>query len=391
MKKIKTILIFILAFILLTPVQAFADNQQRLTFTFHFMNVYNGTGLHEEVTTSAGCSYTTGSAQKGHFNTPMNSYLSGIDGNIQYDFNGTILDENGQAITFPFVYYRYDPEIPIEQVKTDIYLYPQYDATPLSFLHFNYIDNISTGSGSWANQGSAVNYIHTFKEPDPQEWYRFIIWRDTETNEEYNPGDIYSCDISALEEGAIKEVNIYAVWQPSLTVNWYNEENLLNSQEIFTGDIQAYSVEPVEKENMKFIGWADEEGNIVDTNTIYSTPKETIEAVERKIINLYATYEEIPKPDPPTTPEPEPEPKPEPIKTPTPEPTPIETPAPKPSETPVIKPTEIPTPTISPEPTYKSTTTSPDTRDDSMIRIYAYIILIATTVIIIIIHINKKE
>ena len=380
MKKIKNLLIFISILILLIPISVFAQQQKSSTvYNFYFRNLINTSGeLIEEVkmgTSKIEEGIQGSKAQKWFVNYIQGKlYYKGTYQNVEYVFNGQFLDESGNPITFP-IKTKYIENTPV----VDIYLYPQYDANPLSFLHFNYIDNISTGSGSWANQGSAVNYIHTFKEPDSQEGYRFIIWRDTKTNEEYNPEDTYSCDISALEEGETKEVNIYAVWQPSLTVNWYDEENLLNSQEVFTGDIQAYSIEPVEKEGMKFIGWTDEEGNIVDINTIYSTPGETIEAVERKIINLYATYEEIPKPDLPAPLEP------------TLEPTPLETSTPEPTEIPVIKPTKIPTPTILPEPTYKSTTTSPDTRANSMIKIYAYIILITIIVIIIIIDRNKKK
>ena len=350
----------------------------------------------------------------------MNSYKTGVYDNIRYTFNGTILDENGQAISFPFVYYRYDPNIPADQVQTDIYLYPQYDSEPLSHIDFKYIDNISTGSGGWKNEGESNSYTHTFKQPEDQSGYQFIIWKNFETGEEYSPDDQYHCSIVDLESGETKEVYIYAVWQPSITVNWYDEETLINSKESFNDDIQAYSFSSQEKEKMEFKGWKNEGGEIVDSDTVYSVPEPGIEKIEPTIINLYAYYEAIPDPEPEPTPEPSPEPTPEP--TPSPEPEPEPTPTPEPDSKPTIEPIPTPEPTSKPtiEPEkectpkpdkkcipiikpdsickpiekqeYKSySVTSPKTGDNNMIRICAYIILIITTAIIIIIIVHKKK
>ena len=347
MKKIKTILIFILAFILLIPIQTFAAEQKpSTTYNFYFKNVINTSGQYIEqikVGSSKISEGTSGSKAEKWFVNFINGKLlyTGTYQNVTYDFNGQFLDSDKNPITFP-IEIKYIENTPI----IDIYIYPQYDATPLSFLHFNYIDNISTGSGSWANQGSTTNYNHTFKEPDPQEGYQFITWKDFEAEKEYTPGGVYSCDISTLQSGETKEVNIYAVWQPSLTVNWYDGENLLNSQEIFTDSIQAYSIDPIEKNNMNFIGWADTEGNIIDEDTVYSVPKETIEKVERDIINLYTVYEEIPQPEPDPQPTPEPE-KPDPQPTPEPQPTPKPQPTPVPEKP---KPQPTPKPDFEPDP-----------------------------------------
>lgn len=388
MKRIKFLITCLLALVLLIPNIAFAaDNDNpRLTFTFHFMNVYNGSGWHEEATTSSGCAYDTPTAQKGHFNTPMNSYKTGVHDNIRYTFNGTILDENGQAISFPFIYYKYDPNVPADQVQTDIYLYPQYDPEPLSHIDFKYIDNISTGSGGWKNEGESSSYTHTFKQPEDQSGYQFITWRDSETGEEYGPGDQYYCSIVDLEPGEAKEVNIYAVWQPSITVNWYDGENLLNSEESFNNDIQAYSFSPQEKEKMEFKGWKDENGVIVDSNTVYSIPGETIEKTEPVIVDLYAYYEAIPDPEPTPTPTPDPTPEPEP----TPEPT--LTPSPEPTVKP--EPTITPTPTVTPTEKPKEEShyvTPPQTGDNNNTFLYLTLIVIALGAIIWITIANKKK
>ena len=97
---------------------------------------------------------------------------------------------------------------------------------------------------------------------------------------------------------------------------------------------------------MNFIGWADTEGNIIDEDTVYSVPKETIEKVERDIINLYTVYEEIPQPEPDPQPTPEPE-KPDPQPTPEPQPTPKPQPTPVPEKP---KPQPTPKPDFEPDP-----------------------------------------
>ena len=340
MKKIKTILIFILAFILLVPIQTFAAQQKpSTTYNFYFRELINTSGKYTDevkMGTSKVSEGTSGSkAQKWFINYIEGKlYYKGTYQNVEYVFNGQFLDEEGNPVTFP-IKTEYKEDTPV----VDIYLYPQYDTTPLSFLNFNYIDNISTGSGSWANKGKTTNYTHTFKQPEDQEGYQFIFWQESDTGEIYNPEDTYFCDISSLEPGQTKTVNIHAIWQPSLIVNWYDEDELLETRESFEEDIQAYSLETEKKEGFNFLGWVDEQGNLIDENTIYSIPEKTTEKVGSKVINLYTYYEKEPEPEPEETPTPTPE-----IEEPTPTPTP--TPEPEPEQ----KEKEEVIPTITPEP-----------------------------------------
>lgn len=360
MKRIKSLILCFLIFILLIPNSVFAASPST-TYNFYFKEVVNTSGQFIDeikIGTSKISEGTSGSkAEKWFLNAIQGKLLyNGTYQNVEYNFNGQFLDENGEVVTFP-IKSTYIEGVP----QVNIYLYPQYDLTPLSFLEFNYIDNISTGSGSWANKGNIISYTHTFKQPEDQEGYQFITWRDYEEEKDYAPGETYTCDITQIPAGETKEVNIYAVWQPSLIVNWYDEENLIYSEETFEQEIKAYSLNPEQKEGMDFIEWIDEAGEQIDSETVYTVPDITIDKVEQKTINLYSKYEIIPTPEPTITPTVTPEPTVTPKPTITPKPTVTPTITPKPTITP--EPTKIPTvtpkPTITPKPPQPTVTPVP--------------------------------
>ena len=48
----------------------------------------------------------------------------------------------------------------------ELYINPVYKATPYWYLNYNYIDNISTGSGSWSNLDGVVTFSHIFSNPE---------------------------------------------------------------------------------------------------------------------------------------------------------------------------------------------------------------------------------
>ena len=350
MKKLKTLFVILLIFILLIPFSAFAAEKDSTTFTFYFRNIVTTSGKFIEelnVGTAKVSQGTTASKAQKWFDNKMQGglYYAGTYQGVEYEFNGTYLDENGAPVSFPLVM-EYGAE------KTSFYLYPQYNQTPVTFLDFKYTDNISTGTGSWKNVDGFTEYTHTFATPDPQEGYEFVIWKDIDTEEEYGEGDQYSCKIEDIPVGETKEVNIYAVWQPSVTVNWYVDEELYDSVESFDNAILAYDVIPELEEDQEFVEWKNEEEVSVDKEVSYSVPEQTIEAVDRKVINLYAAYETTPPPPAPGETTPTPTPTPTVTPTPTPKPTVTPTPTPKPTVTP--KPTPVPTtptPTPKPEPT----------------------------------------
>ena len=75
---------------------------------------------------------------------------------------------------------------------TDLYISPAYKVNASWRLAYSYIDNVSTGSGSWYNTtGSTSSFSHTFKDPSkatPVAHYRFVNWTNFETGETYGEG-----------------------------------------------------------------------------------------------------------------------------------------------------------------------------------------------------------
>ena len=193
---------------------------------------------------------------------------------------------------------------------TDLYISPAYKVNASWRLAYSYIDNVSTGSGSWYNTtGSTSSFSHTFKDPSkatPVAHYRFVNWTNFETGETYGEGSKYTYqpkDQAFLnsyyaENGSLfeDEVNIYAVWQPSVTVNWYDEDgNLVRHIEEFDNDIAAYSYEAsditgAEGETYTFEGWETADGSMVSADEIYTVPEVTTEKVDQKVIDLYPVY-----------------------------------------------------------------------------------------------------
>ena len=195
---------------------------------------------------------------------------------------------------------------------TDLYISPAYKVDASWRLSYKYIDNISTGSGSWYNNtGSTSSFSHTFKDPSKGTWqdhYRFVNWTDFETGNTYGEGSKYTYqpkDQAFLnsyyaENGSLfeDEVNIYAVWQPSVIVNWNGAAGeQLHSEEAFYEAIatENFAGSDIETEvngeavTFTFTGWTDENGNAADGMS-FEAPEVTTVPVDQKVIDLYANY-----------------------------------------------------------------------------------------------------
>ena len=126
----------------------------------------------------------------------------------------------------------------------NLYFAPVYIQEEKWLLEHEYIDNISTGSGSWSNQDWVTEYKHTFKEPEAQPHYEFLYWENENTGEQYQGGDSYVFTEPKLPKGEsgnidtfatkyfnehgevyTERVNTYAWWQPSITVNYLDAKN----------------------------------------------------------------------------------------------------------------------------------------------------------------------
>jgi len=173
---------------------------------------------------------------------------------------------------------------------------PVYKATESWHLDCQYIDNVSTGSGSWSNTGAVTSYTHTFKNPEegtPQEHYKFVEWQG-ENGKTYKAGDKVTFDGTGIKAGETKTVETYAVWQPSVTVNYYNwDGTLIKSVEQFE-DIDLYASQAAPAiEGAEFAGWyaaADEDADKIATDTVYGLPATTTKKVDRTEYNVYAHY-----------------------------------------------------------------------------------------------------
>lgn len=241
-----------------------------------------------------------------------NNHLETVNSGLTiYTFTGEWVGDNGQVLT----------SADRVSIKGDTYgqdtvlnFYAQYTEENCAQLTMNYIDKIAHGSSSWSNEGTFEGYTHTFKTPaDVPEHYQFVYWKNLQTEETYVEEDSIQVDRKNLTEDTT--IDIYAIWQPSVIINYYLGEELVKSIESFES-IKVYDYIPDIEENQEFNGWYLEE-ELVNEEEIYSAPEQTIDG-EYKVYNIYGEIEEIvvpvePEPESEPTPEPEPEPIIEPI------------------------------------------------------------------------------
>ena len=187
---------------------------------------------------------------------------------------------------------------------TEFVFSPDYTQTIIQGLDYYYIDNVSTGSGSWSNKGAAYRsdfsaLTHTFKNPEETSptltpHYKFVQWQDFENNKTYKAGASFKYSVdSGLPEGTVTTFHIYAVWQPSITVNYYSwDGKLLETVEEFEKGISTEAGYPAPKiDGADFLGWymgTDKDAEKAADS--YALPATTTEKVKRAEYNVYARY-----------------------------------------------------------------------------------------------------
>lgn len=312
--------------------------------TVEFKNIRKPTGEIQENTTANTLSDGVGwIINRTTFNsasglTPGQSF--GYMG-YTYTYNGDWTDEEGNTVNAStgISFYNTDGESSgnkyyIDEDTTFTYT-AVWEKKMNQGLDYHYIDNISTGSGSWSN-ADAFEYrsqfgslTHTFKNPEEASptltpHYKFQYWQTDEylQNDEripgkegkkYAAGDSFTYTVdSGLPEGTVTEVNVYAYWQPSVTVNWHTPDGALDenapgegSQESFDPNeaIKAYSYTPADIQQevtdeegnaqtvtFTFDGWYDADGNKVAEEAGYQAPPITKVPVDRYIVDLYPHY-----------------------------------------------------------------------------------------------------
>lgn len=240
--------------------------------------------------------------------------------------------------------------------SNEVYISPIYTAQANWYLNYKYIDNISTGSGSWSNADAITQYKHTFTNPETKSpsltdgLYQFKYWENEETGTQYEDGDEFVYGGAELTIGETKNVNVYAYWQPAVQVKLHNGAEIVKTITSFNSIDSADFEKLADTDTKKFLGWFDENGQLAD---IYNAPTITKKADSVLIIDLFAKFKEIIQPtDDPTDPvdpvDPTDNPKPQPKKT-----QPQVQPIPQTEEV-VIASTNPPTTTIDPAPTPKA-------------------------------------
>ena len=186
----------------------------------------------------------------------------------------------------------------------DVYISPVYKATANWYLNYKYIDNISTGGGSWSNKDAVVEFKHTFTNPEDKSpsltegEYSFRYWQNDETKEKYldvtdpdSPSEsVYGS--AELKQGETKNVNVYAFWQPALSVIYNVLGEVADTVKNTDGiDVKVYDKTAESTvDNVTFTGWYDADGNRLDEELVYKAPEITKDANSTLTYNVFAKY-----------------------------------------------------------------------------------------------------
>ena len=279
MKKRK-IVAFVLCICLfvITPVTVLGA--EKCTVYLHFNNVMTDNGFQDfdytpqKLSVGSGWSFTKKKLDnfiscKSHFE---------YDGK-EYNYNGEWQYTDGNSISFPI-----SVKITADDAGTEkhIYVEPKYDVTIVKHLTVERIDPIRNTSASASNENKVKTYTHTFENPNDLgelEDYSFVSWQSD--NSSVQPGESVTWDLDDFED-EYNTITYTAMYQPSVTVNWFNGDELLDSKKSFESidSNLSCSVEG-------FDGWLTEDKN---TPSDSYSPNGLNE--EPTTINLYANIVE---------------------------------------------------------------------------------------------------
>ena len=311
MKRRISILILSLALIFVLPLTVFGADDGKYTAYLHFDNVGSSEGFQNYDYIPQNLSYGTG---WNFTKKKLDNFIScktefEYDGD-KYTFTGDWAYEDGSIVEFPIrVKYTGEDEI-------HIHVHPIYDVKIVKLLTVERIDTIRDTHASSSNLNEVESFTHTFEDPNKISelpHYDFIGWSDGE--EIIQPGESKTWVLDEFTE-KYNTITYEALYQPSVTVEWYIEDEKIDDEESFTEVSSDYEIE-----DELFAGWVTEDGEPAEE--VYSAP-EVME--EPEVVQLYATFEE-----------PTPEPEPTPIIPDTPD-TPTPTPTPTTSEKPTYEP-----------------------------------------------------
>ena len=237
--------------------------------------------------------------------TSWNFTQKKLDNKVTYknfSYNGTKYTYTGQWILEDGTVFSGTYRVNGNDLTSDVVitLSPVYEKEEPWHLNFRYIDRISTGSGSWSNTDAASGFTHTFRQPYSQPHYMFVNWEDKDTGITYTDGGKYVFPEDLKINGLTTDVNIYANWQPSATVQYYSADGsaLLNETEAF----EDITVNSYRLSDDGFIGWFDaplaegtaeedakaELAAVLTDDAALAAPAVTVDPVERSIRRVYA-------------------------------------------------------------------------------------------------------
>lgn len=218
----------------------------------------------------------------------------------------TYTDENGSVHTF-LGWFLEDGTI-VEKAERGYYSYSECKVIIITakwsvevhnpaLVNHTLIDLISDGSMSYTNDYMAIDvYHHEFTKPSDVEGYTFVGWY-SEDGLTYIEGDCYELDCTNLKNDDVVSISHQAMWQPWLTVNFFDGEELITTLTLkdfgdsYTIDFEELSEELVRYHAGKTLnGYVVEGGQLVEGVVELSMPEITSEKVEENTINFYADY-----------------------------------------------------------------------------------------------------
>ena len=266
-----------------------APKPDKFTVVINISGIWKSNGTQSSTVVNKTISKGTSSSMAlKFFENKLGGYTTVRSNGYTYTYTGQWADENGNILSFPIVCKYADMTQDMEMNIHPIY---EVSAPPAS-LKMNRIDRVSTCGSSWSGQLTGTEWAaHTFRTPDGQTHYQFLYWQDAETGTIYNPGDQLKITAEEIGAGNSKIVNIYTIWQPSVTIRYYDQKGRYLSEKEAFENLNVYDYLPNEIAGLKFLGWSEaKNGEVLTDNTVYEIPALTSDKVSQKIHNVYAVY-----------------------------------------------------------------------------------------------------
>lgn len=282
MKRLLTVLLAIVFMLCTTTCVFGADNSNKCVVYLHFNNVMTNNGFQNFDYTPQKLDYgTSWSFTKKKLDNFISCKSHFEYNGDEYTYNGSWVYEDGSEVTFPV---KIKPEV--GQTEIHITVCPDYDIDVVKFLTVERVDPIRDTSASASNQNKVVSYTHTFEDPNDLgelENYAFLGWCNEE--ELVQPGESKTWVLNDFED-KYNTITYVAQYQPSLTVDWYVNDELVNSEKSFESVDSSY-----ECKVKGFKGWVTEDGDEAEP-TYYADEVNG----EVKKVDLYASIEDEQEP-----------------------------------------------------------------------------------------------